>query len=74
MHLLSSIKARYFNNERILRLMGMFSACAKEATIREIIKWVESEKFYDSERDDLIIFYDDLIRYLEAKLKAAEYD
>lgn len=54
--------------------MGMFSACAKEAVIKEIIDWVESEKFYDSERDTTIIFYDDLIAYLEAKLKAAEYE
>ena len=54
--------------------MGMFSACAKETVIKEIIKWVEEHKEIDLDRGFEIIFYEDLIAYLEAKLKAAEYD
>lgn len=54
--------------------MGMFSACAEEATIKEIIKWVEDHKDTDLNRGFEIIFYEDLITYLEDKLKEAEYD
>lgn len=54
--------------------MGIFSACAEEAIIKEIIKWVEEHKETDLDRGFEVLLYEDLITFLEAKLKEVEYD
>jgi len=53
--------------------MGIFSSCAQQAELEDLLKWIEAHKDYD-EQANPIVFYDELVAEIKAKITAAEYD